>query len=169
MTEAVLENKITDLMPELGVRKEQRLGVARSLGDALADAFRLKFNLQAMHWNVEGPLFYSLHQLTENQYEEIEKTVDTLAERIRALGLPAPESMSALDNRSILDDLPSEGDLKRRVEQMVNDFERAGLRLKSIIELAENNGDIKTADLLTEQLGMYEEFAWMLRASIASS
>lgn len=169
MKDAVLENKITDLMPEFGIRKEQRLDVARTLSDALADAFRLKFNLQAMHWNVEGPMFYSLHQLTENQYEAIEETVDTIAERIRALGLPAPESLQALDERSILEDLPSSGDLKSRVEQMVTDFERAGLRLKTIIELAETNGDIKTADLLTEQLGMYEEFAWMLRASAASS
>lgn len=169
MTEAVLENKVTDLMPELGIRKEQRLAVARSLHDALADAFRLKFNLQVMHWNVEGPLFYSLHQLTENQCEETEETIDTIAERIRSLGLPAPESLSALDKRSIVEDLPTGEELGNRVERMVNDFERAGMRLKTIIKLAETHGDIKTADLLTEQLGRYEEFAWMLRASVATS
>ena len=37
-----------------------------------------------------------------------------------------------------------------------------------IVALAESNDDIKTADLLTDQLGKYEEFAWMLRATVTS-
>ena len=51
---------------------------------------------------------------------------------------------------------------------MVADYENAGQRLKEIVTLAERNGDIKTADLLTGQLGKYEEFAWMLRATVTS-
>ncbi len=168
MTQQSLENKVTELMPDMGIRLDQRRAVAESLGDALADAFRLSFNLQGMHWNVEGPMFFSLHKLTETQYEEIEESVDVIAERIRALGLPAPESLRQLDERSIIEDLPKLEDLKGRVERLVTDFEKAGQRLKAIIKLAEANDDIKTADLLTEQLGTYDEFAWMLRATIAS-
>lgn len=121
-----------------------------------------------MHWNVEGPMFFSLHKLTETQYEQIEESVDVIAGRIRAQGLPAPESLRALDERSIIEDLPSREDFKRRVERLVSDYEKAGQRLKAIIELAEANDDIKTAYLLTEQLGTYDEFAWMMRATIAS-
>jgi len=168
MTQAVLDSKVTEMMPDMGIRLEQRRAVAGSLGDALADAYRLGFNLQGMHWNVEGPMFYSLHKLTEAQYKQIEASVDVIAERIRALGLPAPESLRGLDDRSVVEDLPADVKLKTRVERLVSDFERAGLRLHSIIKLAEANGDIKTADLLTAQLGNYDEFAWMLRATISS-
>ena len=168
MNEVVLDNKVTEMKPDMGLRLEQRREVASNLGDALADAFRLSFNLQGMHWNVEGPMFFSLHKLTETQYEQIESSVDEIAERIRALGLPAPESLRALDDRSIIDDLPEQAELKQRVERVISDYEKAGQRLKAIISLAESNGDIKTADLLTDQLGSYEEFAWTLRATIAS-
>ena len=168
MTQAVLKNEITELLPEAGPRLEKRRAVAKVLGDALADAYRLNFNVQGLHWNVEGPMFYSLHKLTETQYEQIAESVDTIAERIRALGLPAPQSLSDLDERSVIDDLPGDAELKDRVERLVNDYERAGLRLQKIIRLAEESGDIKTADLLTEQLGNYDEYAWMLRATIAS-
>ena len=168
MTTAALENSVTELSINMGRRLEHRHVVAERLGDALADAFRLSFNLQGLHWNVEGPTFYSLHKLTENQYEEIEESVDVLAERIRALGLRAPESLRLLDDRSVVSDLPSDASLKERVERTVSDYERAGQRLKEIVALAESNDDIKTADLLTDQLGKYDEFAWMLRATITS-
>ena len=168
MTTAALENSVTELSIDMGRRLEHRHVVAERLGDALADAFRLSFNLQGLHWNVEGPTFYSLHKLTENQYEEIEESVDVLAERIRALGLRAPESLRLLDDRSVVSDLPSDAGLEERVERTVSDYERAGQRLKEIVALAESNDDIKTADLLTDQLGKYDEFAWMLRATITS-
>jgi starvation-inducible DNA-binding protein len=168
MTQAVLKNEITDLVPEAGPRLEKRRAVAKVLADALADAYRLNFNAQGLHWNVEGPMFYSLHKLTEDQYETLAESVDDFAERIRALGMPAPQSLKELSERSAIDDLPTDADLKTRVERLVSDYERAGLRLQKIIGFAEDNGDIKTADLLTDQLGRYDEYAWMLRATIAS-
>ena len=167
MTQTVLKNEVTELSPETGMRTEKRRAVADSVGNALADAFRLYFNVQTLHWNVEGPMFYSLHKLTEEQYAELSDSVDTLAERMRALGLPALQTMGEFRDRTEIDDLPTSGDLKGRIARLVTDYEKAGLRLARIIGLAEEAGDIKTADLLTEQLGRYEENAWMLRATIA--
>jgi starvation-inducible DNA-binding protein len=168
MNQAVLENKVTEMQPDMGLRLSQRQEIAERLGDALADAFRLSFNLQALHWNVEGPMFFSLHKLTEEQYEQVEASVDEIAERIRALGLPAPESLAGLDERSVIEDLPKAADLEERVRRLVSDYESAGQRLKDIVMLAEKGGDIRTADLLTSQLGSYEEFSWMLRATVSS-
>ncbi len=167
MTQTVLKNEVTELSPDTGIRAEKRRAVADSLGNALADAFRLYFNVQTLHWNVEGPMFYSLHKLTEEQYAELNESVDTIAERIRALGLPALQTMSEFSDRTEIDDLPTSGDLKGRIARLVKDYESAGVRLQKIIKLAEEAGDIKTADLLTEQLGRYDEYAWMLRATIA--
>ncbi len=168
MTQAALQNKVSDLAPDLGMRTENRRAVADSLSDALADAFRLYFNAQTLHWNVEGPLFFSLHKLTEEQYEKLAESVDELAERIRALGMPAPQTLENFTDRSAIDDLPTDGTLADRTERLIRDYETAGRRLSKFIRFAEANGDIKSADLLTAQLGEYDEFAWMLRATIAS-
>lgn len=168
MTQPVLKNDVTDLSPDVAMRNKQRLQVADKLSNSLADAFRLFFNVQTLHWNVEGPMFYSVHKLTEEQYEDLGESVDDIAERIRALGLPAMHTMKAYDERSAIGDLPEEAELKDRIERLVSDYEKAGQRLTETIRFAEENDDIKTADLLTEQLGRYDEYAWMLRATVAS-
>lgn len=168
MTQAVLKNEISELAPESNLSAEQRREVADAVANVLADAHRLFINLQGLHWNVEGPMFYSLHKLSELQYREIFENIDTLAERIRALGLPAPQSLREFADRSIIQDLPDNADLKERIDRLVSDYERAVRRLVLVVKLAETNGDIKTADLLTNLVGEYEENAWMLRATIAS-
>ena len=168
MTQAVLRNEVSDLTPNTGTNIEGRREVAAALGDVMSDAFRLYINAQGLHWNVEGPMFYSLHKLTEEQYQSIAASLDDMAERIRALGLPAPESLKEFEERSAIGDLPRGVELKARVQQLVTDYEKAVLRLARVTALAERNEDVKTADLLTERIGAYEEFAWMLRATIVS-
>jgi len=168
MTEAVLKNEITELSPDSPMSADQRREIADMVANVLADEYRMFVNTQGLHWNVEGPLFYSLHKLTEAQYRELFESIDALAERIRALGLPAPQSFKDFADRSILNDLPKDAELKARIEQMIADYERAVRRASLVVQLAETNGDIKTADLLTERVGVYEENAWMLRATIAS-
>lgn len=168
MTQAVLKNEITELAPDSPMDTEARREIADLLSNILADEYRLFLNTQGLHWNVEGPLFYSLHKLTEEQYREFFESIDELAERIRALGLPAPQSLKEIVDRSILTDLPDDTPLKTRIEQMIADYERAVRRTSLVVQLAESHGDVKTADVLTERVGVYEENAWMLRATIAS-
>jgi len=168
MTQTVLQNEITELTPKSGVKVDQRRSIANALGDVLADAFRLFINTQGLHWNVEGPMFYSLHKITESQYESLGESLDRIAERIRALGLPAPESIDEYKSRSVVEDLPRKVELQARVERLVHDYEQAVIRATRTAELAEEVGDIRSVDLLTRQVGDYEESAWMLRATIAS-
>lgn len=168
MTQTVLKNEITELHPRSLIDPEKRREVADALSNVMADAYRLYINTQGLHWNAEGPLFFSLHKLTESQYRELAESIDDLAERIRALGLPAPQSMREFADRSTLQDLPRDGDLKSRIERLVSDYERAVVRASQVIELSETSGDYKTSDLLTDRIGTYEQNAWMLRATIAS-
>ncbi|MEO1748801.1 MAG: DNA starvation/stationary phase protection protein, partial [Pseudomonadota bacterium] len=79
--------------------------IAKALQDILADTYRLMFKTHAYHWNVEGPLFFSLHKLTEEQYENLFSAADTLAERIRALGQLAPSNLSTILSSSVIKDL----------------------------------------------------------------
>jgi starvation-inducible DNA-binding protein len=163
-----LKNEITELTPKSFVDGEPRREIADKLADTLADEYQIRLNTQGLHWNVEGPLFYSVHKLTEEQYEELADSIDQIAERIRALGLAAPQTFGELNKRSSVDDLPEKAELKDRIQRLVNDYELAARRAAATVKIAEQYGDIKTADLLTDRIGIYDDNAWMLRATIAS-
>jgi starvation-inducible DNA-binding protein len=168
MSDAILKNEPTDLAPEIGLKDRTRESVAEELGNAIADSYRLMINTQGLHWNVQGPLFYSLHKLTEEQYEDLFEAIDDLAERIRALGLPAPYSFTRMYERSEVPDIPGDDDLETQVQCLIDGNEKIAYRLRGCVKLAEDLSDVKTADMLTDRIGIHETNAWMLRATIAA-
>lgn len=138
--------------------------IAEDLADVLADTYRLVFKTHAYHWNVEGPLFYSVHKLTEEQYENMFDAADELAERIRAVGHLAPSSMGDIMARSKIDDKNGELSAADMIEDLAADHERISHRLHALIELVEGKKDPVTEDLATERSAFHEQAAWMLRA-----
>lgn len=88
MNNLTSETKITKL--HAGVGAEDREDLAEAISKALADTFSLYMKTLGVHWNAVGPVFYTLHKMTQEQYEDMEDAVDAIAERIRAIGHPAP-------------------------------------------------------------------------------
>lgn len=168
MTEAVLKNQVTKLSPESGLKLEGRQLVADALSGAVANTYRLMINTQGLHWNVQGPLFYSIHKLTEEQYQDMFAAVDALAERMRALGFPAPHNVSELMSGDAGREAEKSDELQVQIEALIEGNEHLAHMMRQIVAHAERNEDVKTADLLTERIGIHEENAWMLRATIAS-
>lgn len=167
MTQPSLKNEVTDLAPKTGLKDATRSAVAEKLSHAVADSYGLLINTQGVHWNVQGPLFYSLHKLTEEQYEDLFAAIDDLAERIRALGLPAPSSFAHIARDCAVDDMRDGIELKAQVESLIEANELVANRMRSGVRLAEELSDVKTAELLTERIGIHETNAWMLRATVA--
>ncbi|MEO0751284.1 MAG: DNA starvation/stationary phase protection protein [Pseudomonadota bacterium] len=145
-----------------GVRNPE--SIAEGLADVLADTYRLLFKSHAYHWNVEGPLFYSIHNLTEGQYEDMFAAADELAERIRALGLFAPMSMDEIVKRSVVEDLHAMPSAGKMCEDLATDHERVAHRLHALIKIAGENKDPVTEDMATARSAFHEQAAWMLRA-----
>jgi starvation-inducible DNA-binding protein len=77
---------------DLGIEQAQRKAIAEGLSKVLADTYTLYLKTHNFHWNVTGPMFQTLHLMFEQQYNELALAVDLVAERIRALGHPAPGS-----------------------------------------------------------------------------
>src|SRR5437868_9176055 len=77
---------------EIGIDERSREKIAGSLSRLLADTYTLYLKTHNFHWNVTGPMFQTLHLMFETQYTELALAVDLIAERIRALGFPAPGS-----------------------------------------------------------------------------
>ncbi|MEE4360003.1 MAG: Dps family protein [Pseudomonadales bacterium] len=168
MSQPALKTKITEAKLENGLKEKERGQVAEQLSTALSYTYRLFVMTQGVHWNVQGPLFYSVHKLTEEQYTDMFEAIDDIAERIRALGFPAPQTLSQLIGEAELEEPEVKGDLLSQIRTLVEGHERTARLLRDGVEQAEKMGDVKSADLMTDRIGLHEEHAWMLRATIAS-
>src|SRR5262245_53976917 len=75
---------------DTGISAKDRAKIAEGLSRLLAVNYTLYLKTHAFHWNVTGPMFNTLHLMFETQYNELWLANDLIAERIRALGFPAP-------------------------------------------------------------------------------
>ncbi len=145
-----------------GVRNTGTL--ADAIANVLADTYRLVFKTHAYHWNIEGPLFFSVHNLTEAQYQNLFAAADDLAERIRALGHLAPSRLEDITKRARVDDLTSQPSAVEMIEDLASDHEKLAHRLHALVELSGTHKDPVTEDLATARSAFHEKAAWMLRA-----
>ncbi len=145
-----------------GVHKPET--IAEGLADVLADTYRLTFKTHAYHWNVEGPLFYSVHNLTEGQYEDMFAAADELAERIRALGRLAPMTMGQIIEHSVIEDTETSPSAGEMCALLAQDHERVAQRMHALIQIAGEQKDPVTEDLATARSAFHEKAAWMLKA-----
>ncbi|MEI9963806.1 MAG: Dps family protein [Caulobacteraceae bacterium] len=151
---------------DTGLNAEDRGAVAASLVKLLADTYSLYHKTHGYHWNVRGPNFAALHTLLEDQYTEIWGAVDTIAERIRALGELAPQGYTALANLTGIKDGDPEKAWEGMIAELMEDNETVIATARSGFPDAESAGDEATTDLLTERLRAHEKHAWMLRATL---
>ena len=152
---------------DIGIEEQDRQEIAQGLSKLLADSYTLYLKTHNYHWNVTGPQFNTLHQMFENQYTELALAVDEIAERIRALGEPAPGSYRAYSQLTSVgeeDGVPSAEDM---VRQLVIGQETVVRTARSVIKSAEAANDEPTADLLTQRMQVHEKNAWMLRSMVA--
>ena len=138
--------------------------MAQGVEHMLADTYRLIFKTHAVHWNVEGPMFYAVHNLTEMQYGDMFKAADEIAERIRALGHLAPATLSSIVSHSVVQDDETPTSAGDMCEDLARDHENVARRLHGLINIADNAGDPVTEDMATARAAFHEKAAWMLRA-----
>ncbi|TQV77401.1 DNA starvation/stationary phase protection protein [Aliikangiella marina] len=150
-----------------GVVRGDRKALSIKLSEALADSYMLNIKTQIVHWNISGPLFHAVHQLTEEQYQDINEAIDIIAERIRAIGFLAPATLGQLRHYSSIKDAEDDLGAIDMVKDLVEANELISKNLRFAVEAAEIAKDVSTADLLTSRIGQHEKFAWMLRSLIS--
>ena len=149
---------------DIGIPEEKREKIAEGLSRLLADSFTLYLMTHNFHWNVTGPMFNALHQMFMQQYTEQWTALDEIAERIRALGFPAPGSFKefvTLASIKEIDGVPKAMDM---VRHLVAAQEATARTAREVFPLTEDANDQPTADLLTQRLNVHEKTAWMLRS-----
>ncbi len=153
---------------DTGLDAKSRSAVARELTKVLADSFALYQKTHGYHWNVRGPEFFSLHNLLEQQYNEIWTALDDIAERIRALGELAPQSGSAFANLTSIKDGDPEKEAPEMLKELIRDHGVLIATARNALDAADEAGDEATVDLMTQRLAAHEKAAWMLRSSLGS-
>jgi starvation-inducible DNA-binding protein len=167
MNNKVLE-AITDIeVVETGLTDVVRRQLSGQLSGVLADTILLMIKSQVYHWNVVGPLFKPIHELTEEHYKDLFDASDAIAERIRALGYPAPVSFADLIPRANLNEESVMRSAEEMVLQLINDHENIVRNMREAAQLAEKHNDFVTNDLLVSRMNFHEKAIWMLRSTIA--
>ena len=149
---------------DIGLSEESRAKIADGLSGLLADSYTLYLMTHNFHWNVKGPMFNSLHQMFMTQYSEQWAALDQIAERIRALGYPAPGTyaqFAKLASIKEVDGVPVALDM---VRHLVAAQEATARTARKLLPVVDECDDQPTADLLTQRLDVHEKTAWMLRS-----
>lgn len=149
------------------IDQKGREAVAAALKTALADSYAMYLKTLGVHWNVTGPSFYGIHKLTDAQYQELHGAADSIAERIRALGHIAPASFSEFRSATCVDVETPHKSTPAMLVELVADNEAVARRMLAASDTAQAAGDKFSEDMLIGRIGVHEENAWMLRASIA--
>ena len=167
MTTDTLKSKPKIETIKSGIAKRDTTVIAKALSEALADSFTLYLKTLGVHWNVVGAAFYSLHKLTEAQYEDLDAATDLIAERIRALGHVAPASFADFAKFSVLDSSETLSSADDMIHCLIADNEAVSKRMREFVAIASEADDVFTADMLTARIGKHEQNAWMLRAIVS--
>lgn len=164
MTNAALQAKPKEMSVDTGIKRAGTDAIAEELSNALADSFSLYLKTLGVHWNIVGPSFYGMHKLTEAQYLDLGTAIDEIAERIRALGHIAPAAFGDYAERSVVESKTTISSAEDMLKSLIKDNEAVARRLRKAVSVADDAGDVFTADMLTGRIGKHEQNVWMLRA-----
>jgi starvation-inducible DNA-binding protein len=149
---------------DTGISAKDRAAIAKGLSRLLADTYVLYLKTHSFHWNVEGPMFQTLHLMFMGQYTETWNAIDPIAERIRSLGHYAPGSYKQYVKLATVKEADGVPRAEKMVAELIEGQEAVARTARSVLPVAEAANDQPTLDLLTQRLDIHEKNAWMLRS-----
>jgi starvation-inducible DNA-binding protein len=151
-------------MLDIGISAKDREKIADGLSRLQADTYTLYLMTHNFHWNVTGPMFNTLHLMFMTQYTELWNAIDPIAERIRALGFPAPGTYAQFGKLSSIKEPVGVPKANEMIRLLVKGHEAVAKTARGLFPVADKADDQPTADLLTQRLDIHEKTAWMLRS-----
>ena len=155
---------VTKISIDIGIAEKDRARIADGLSRLLADTYTLYLKTHNFHWNVKGPMFQTLHLMFEAQYNELALAVDLIAERIRAVGFPAPGTYGEYAKLSSITETDGVPEATDMIRLLVAGQEAVARTARKIFPIADKTNDEPTSELLTQRMQVHEKTAWMLRS-----
>lgn len=163
---AIMSPSLGDENVNTGLNKDAREQIAGHLSEILSDTYMLVIKTHIYHWNVVGPMFHAVHEMTEQQYEDLFKAADVIAERIRALGFRAPLSDHAGPSESVISRAAKAESAHDMIHDLIDGHEAAIRKMRKAAELAEKHDDFVSHDMLVGRMTFHEQVVWMLRSLV---
>ena len=149
---------------DIGISATDRAKIAQGLSKLLADSYTLYLMTHNFHWNVTGPMFNTLHNMFMAQYTEQWNALDIIAERIRALGHPAPGTYREFVKLASIKEVEGVPKATEMIKLLVAAQEATARTARELFPIVDKANDQPTADVLTQRLDVHEKTAWMLRS-----
>lgn len=143
---------------------ESAIAVVASLKETLADEYMLMLKTQNCHWNVEGPLFHSLHKTFEHQYEEMFEHIDEIAEVIRAMNSPAPGSFAEYQEITNVEELRGKISATEMIDLLSQDHDTMANLIKDRRKKADEAEEVNAVVLYEDLIQFHEKASWMIRS-----
>ena len=151
---------------DIGLTEEQRAQSVQALKKLLGETYALYAKTHGYHWNVTGPRFNELHAMFMTQYTELWAALDEIAERIRALGSPAPGSYTQFAERASVKEDTTVPKAEDMIKNLVADFGKVVESARAVVRAGEAAGDDASVDLGVRRIELHEKGAWMLGAHL---
>jgi starvation-inducible DNA-binding protein len=149
---------------DTGISAKDRAAIAQGLSRLLADTYVLYLKTHNFHWNVEGPMFQTLHQMFMEQYTETWNAIDLVAERIRSLGHYAPGTYKEYLALARIKETAGVPKAEQMIRLLIDGQEAVVRTAREVLPLADRANDEPSVDLLTQRMQVHEKNAWMLRS-----
>lgn len=160
-----MKEKKIKLMPmNTGISEADRKKIVEGLSALLADSYTLYLMIHNFHWNVTGPQFNSLHTMFMAQYTEQWNALDIIAERIRALGFPAPGTYKEFVKLASIQEVEGVPKANEMIAHLVAAQEATARTARKLFPVVDEANDQPTADVLTQRIDVHEKTSWMLRS-----
>ncbi len=135
------------------------------LNEFLADLNIFYRKLQNYHWNIEGKDFFQVHVKLEELYNEVNESIDEIAEHILILGGQPLGTLKDYMEKTTLKEAENKKIKSEEIySNILSDYKELLKKTIEIKENAENNKEYSTSSLMDDYIKEYGKIIWMLKS-----
>jgi starvation-inducible DNA-binding protein len=156
------------MKPNIGISEKELKNSCSILSIILADEMTLYVKTRKAHWNIEGENFMELHKLFQNQYQQLEESIDEIAERILTLGHAPKHQFTHYLKTANVKETNEVNDGIKAVNDILSAFHLLIVQQRNILTIAAEIGDEGTNALMSDYIREQEKMVWMYSAYLKS-
>ena len=137
--------------------------VSAALNGLVADTFALYVKTKNFHWHISGPHFRDYHLLLDEQAEQLQESIDILAERARKVGGTTIRSIGHIAKlQRVKDNDATYVDPLDMLAELREDNKDLVARMRVTHDVCDEHGDVASASLIENWIDEAERRAWFL-------
>ena len=133
---------------------------------AFASEYAYMLKAQFFHWNVEGSNFPQYHAFFDTLYNDVNETIDPIAEYVRILGAYTPGSLTRYAELSIIEDQIKIPRAELMFTESLQDCELMLKLVTAMFDEAASENQHGIENYMAELQDLYGKKAWFIRSTL---